>query len=74
MMVAVFSNARTTVSAKKEGEEGWRAAFNVAFRAGVCKIYICTYIYIYIYTIYIYTWRAVFNVAFRAGVCISTVL
>ena len=36
MMVAVFSNARTTVSAKKEGEEGWRAAFNVAFRAGVC--------------------------------------
>jgi len=34
MMVAVFSNARTTVSAKKEGEEGWRAAFNVAFRAG----------------------------------------
>ena len=34
MMVAVYSNARTTVSAKKEGEEGWRAAFNAAFRAG----------------------------------------
>jgi len=34
MMVAVFSNARTTVSAKKEGEEGWKAAFNCAFRAG----------------------------------------
>merc|ERR1719329_1190006 len=34
MMVAVFSNARTTVSAKKEGEEGWRSAFNCAFRAG----------------------------------------
>jgi Na+/H+-translocating membrane pyrophosphatase len=35
MMVAVFSNARTTVSAKKEGEEGWKAAFNCAFRAGL---------------------------------------
>jgi H+-translocating diphosphatase len=34
MMVAVFSNARTTVSAKKEGEDGWREAFNTAFRAG----------------------------------------
>ena len=34
MMVAVYSNARTTVSAKKEGEDGWVAAFNVAFRAG----------------------------------------
>jgi len=33
-MVAVFSNARTTVSAKKEGEDGWREAFNTAFRAG----------------------------------------
>jgi len=34
MMVAVFSNARTTVSAKYVGEEGWRRSFNCAFRAG----------------------------------------
>jgi inorganic pyrophosphatase len=34
MMVAVFSNARTTVSAKKAGAEGWTASFNTAFRAG----------------------------------------
>ena len=34
MMVAVFSNARTTVCAKKEGAEGWKDSFNCAFRAG----------------------------------------
>jgi len=34
MMVAVFANARTTVSAKKEGALGWSASFNTAFRAG----------------------------------------
>jgi len=34
MMVAVYSNARTTVSAKREGEAGWTASFNTAFRAG----------------------------------------
>mmetsp|Transcript_53393 Transcript_53393/g.141543 ORF Transcript_53393/g.141543 Transcript_53393/m.141543 type:complete len:905 (+) Transcript_53393:30-2744(+) len=34
MMVAVFANARTTVSAKKEGAAGWMASFNTAFRAG----------------------------------------
>ncbi|GMF09229.1 unnamed protein product [Phytophthora lilii] len=34
MMVAVYSNARTTVSAMKEGARGWRDAFNTAFRAG----------------------------------------
>jgi len=34
MMVAVYSNARTAVSAKKSGEAGWTASFNCAFRAG----------------------------------------
>eukprot|EP00286_Rhodomonas_abbreviata_P016695 CAMPEP_0181342352 /NCGR_PEP_ID=MMETSP1101-20121128/30949_1 /TAXON_ID=46948 /ORGANISM="Rhodomonas abbreviata, Strain Caron Lab Isolate" /LENGTH=1009 /DNA_ID=CAMNT_0023453793 /DNA_START=18 /DNA_END=3043 /DNA_ORIENTATION=- len=34
MMVAVYSNARTTVSAKGEGEKGWTESFNCAFRAG----------------------------------------
>jgi len=34
MMVAVYANARTAVSAKKEGEAGWMASFNAAFRAG----------------------------------------
>mmetsp|Transcript_39001 Transcript_39001/g.92086 ORF Transcript_39001/g.92086 Transcript_39001/m.92086 type:complete len:904 (-) Transcript_39001:148-2859(-) len=34
MMVAVFSNARTAVSAKKDGEAGWVESFNTAFRAG----------------------------------------
>jgi len=32
-MVAVFSNARTAVCAKKLGEAGWTASFNCAFRA-----------------------------------------
>ena len=34
MMVAVYSNARTTVMAKAEGAEGWKGSFNTAFRAG----------------------------------------
>jgi len=34
MMVAVFSNARTTISAMKEGSAGWTESFNTAFRAG----------------------------------------
>ncbi|KAJ1476403.1 pyrophosphate-energised proton pump, partial [Baffinella frigidus] len=34
MMVAVYANARTTISAKKDGEAGWRESFNCAFRAG----------------------------------------
>jgi H+-translocating diphosphatase len=34
MMVAVYANARTTVSAKKEGAAGWMSSFNTAFRAG----------------------------------------
>ena len=34
MMVAVYSNARTAVSAKKQGEAGWTSSFNCAFRAG----------------------------------------
>jgi inorganic pyrophosphatase len=33
MMIATFSNARTTLSAKKE-EDGYTKAFNVAFRGG----------------------------------------
>ena len=32
--VAVYSNARTTVMAKKDGAEGWKGSFNTAFRAG----------------------------------------
>lgn len=34
MMVAVYSNARTTVCAKAEGADGWQGSFNCAFRAG----------------------------------------
>jgi len=34
MMVAVFSNARTTISAQADGPAGWTGSFNTAFRAG----------------------------------------
>lgn len=34
MMVAVYANARTTVSAMREGSRGWKESFNTAFRAG----------------------------------------
>ncbi len=34
MKVAVFSNARTTVSAIPDGAAGWKGSFNAAFRAG----------------------------------------
>jgi inorganic pyrophosphatase len=34
MMVAVYSNARTTIAAEGEGAAGWSASFNTAFRAG----------------------------------------
>jgi len=34
MMVAVYSNARTAICAKKPDEAGWMASFNCAFRAG----------------------------------------
>jgi len=34
MMVAVYANARTTVSAMREGCRGWVESFNCAFRAG----------------------------------------
>eukprot|EP01050_Picozoa_sp_SAG11_P009486 SAG11_NODE_893_length_6661_cov_7.017220_1_plen_755_part_00 len=34
MMVAVYANARTTMSAKQKGPKGWTDAFNTAFRAG----------------------------------------
>jgi len=34
MMVAVFSNARTTISAMADGPAGWTDSFNTAFRAG----------------------------------------
>ena len=33
MMVAVFSNARTAICAKKDGAPGWTGSFNCAFRA-----------------------------------------
>jgi len=37
MQVAVFSNARTTkAAAQNYGDEQYKAAFNVAFRAGDC--------------------------------------
>ena len=32
-MVAVYSNARTAICAKKANEAGWMASFNCAFRA-----------------------------------------
>jgi inorganic pyrophosphatase len=34
MMVAVFSNARTTQMARADGPAGWTGSFNTAFRAG----------------------------------------
>jgi inorganic pyrophosphatase len=34
MMVAVYSNARTTIAAEGEGAKGWTDSFNTAFRAG----------------------------------------
>jgi len=34
MMVAVFSNARTTLQAQADGPAGWTGSFNTAFRAG----------------------------------------
>jgi len=52
MMVAVYSNARTTVSAKKEGEYGWSAAFNTAFRAGGVMGYsLCSLSLMILYTL-----------------------
>ena len=33
MMVAVYSNARTAICAKKPDDKGWTASFNCAFRA-----------------------------------------
>lgn len=34
MMVAVYSNARTTIAAEGQDAAGWTASFNTAFRAG----------------------------------------
>ncbi|KAJ1631771.1 pyrophosphate-energised proton pump [Pavlovales sp. CCMP2436] len=34
MMVAVYSNARTTIAAESPDEAGWTNSFNTAFRAG----------------------------------------
>merc|ERR1719183_1273009 len=34
MMVAVFANARTAVSALDAGEKGWTGSFNTAFQSG----------------------------------------
>ncbi len=33
LQVAVFSNARTAICAKKDGAPGWTGSFNCAFRA-----------------------------------------
>ncbi|EKX46666.1 hypothetical protein GUITHDRAFT_162896 [Guillardia theta CCMP2712] len=61
MMVAVYSNARTTVSAKKEGEYGWSAAFNTAFRAGGVMGYsLCSLSLMILYTLCL-VYRGIFT-------------
>ena len=61
MMVAVYSNARTTISAQKENEEGWTAAFNTAFRAGGVMGYSLVSISMMILFILILIFRALFS-------------
>jgi len=41
MMVAVYSNVRTTKCAMQTGEQGWIGAFNCAFRAGAVMGFSC---------------------------------
>ena len=56
MKVAVYSNARCTVGATKEGARGWTESFNTAFRAGgvmgfsLCGIaLLCMYLMLTVY-------------------------
>jgi len=61
MMVAVYSNARTTISAQKENEEGWTAAFNTAFRAGGVMGYSLVSISMMILFVLILIFRSLFS-------------
>jgi H+-translocating diphosphatase len=61
MMVAVYSNARTTISAQQENELGWTAAFNTAFRAGGVMGYSLVSISMMILFILILIFRGLFS-------------
>ena len=52
MKVAVYSNARTTVSAIPDGAVGWKGAFNTSFRAGaVAGFMLCGIALLVLYTL-----------------------
>jgi H+-translocating diphosphatase len=61
MMVAVYSNARTTISAQKDNEDGWTAAFNTAFRAGGVMGYSLVSISMMVLFVLIIIFRALFS-------------
>ena len=61
MTVAVYSNARTTISAQKEDADGWTASFNTAFRAGGVMGYSLVSISMVILFVLILIFRALFS-------------
>ncbi|KDO29615.1 V-type H(+)-translocating pyrophosphatase [Saprolegnia parasitica CBS 223.65] len=63
MMVAVYSNARTTVSAMKEGADGWRESFNTAFRAGGVMGYALTSLALIVLFVLIMAFETVYPLA-----------
>jgi inorganic pyrophosphatase len=57
MMIATFSNARTTLNCAKEGEEGYTAGFNTAFRGGAVMGYALCAIGIFVLWVLLTTFR-----------------
>jgi H(+)-translocating pyrophosphatase len=69
MMIAVYSNARTTVSAAGEGSKGWIASFNCAFRAGAVAGFALCGISIAILYGMCLIYRDVFSTYSKVGKC-----
>lgn len=65
MMVAVYSNARTTVSAMKEGASGWTDSFNTAFRAGGVMGYCLTSTSLIVLFLIIMAFESVYTLDFE---------
>ncbi|CAK4496634.1 unnamed protein product [Aphanomyces euteiches] len=63
MMVAVYANARTTVSAMKDGAAGWQESFNTAFRAGGVMGYSLTSLALLVLFILIISFETVYPLA-----------
>jgi len=64
MMVAVYSNARTTVSAMKEGAAGWTESFNTAFRAGGVMGYCLTSAALFVLFLIIMIFESIYTIDF----------